>query len=106
MHQLFYYDVFLLFLYQLLPNVLVACFDKFINTFTPTDIFEDLNILVNLDASFILFSSSSLNPVVAITSAILLFTEYSSNPFKLDGFEKSIITSHSSFTNNGDLYTG
>ena len=27
-------------------------------------------------------------------------------PHKLDGFEKSIITSHSSFTDNGDSYTG
>ena len=68
--------------------------------------FTDLNILVLLDASFILFSCSSLYPVVAITSAILFITAYSSNSSRLDGLEKSIITSHSSFNNNGDLYTG
>src|SRR5699024_6405730 len=88
------------------PNILVACFDKFINTFTPNDVFDDINILVNLDASFILSSCSSLNPVVAITIAILLFIEYSSNPSKLDGCEKSIKTSHFSFIDNGDSYTG
>ena len=61
------------------------------------DMFELLNIGNSLEYSFILFNSSSVNPVVAITIGICFSFAYSKILNVATGTEKSIITSIFSF---------
>lgn len=68
------------------------------STFTPKPVLWDRRIGISFDALSIKASSSSVRPVVPITSGIFLSREYSTTELMLFLFEKSIIPSHSSFT--------
>ena len=60
-------------------------------------IFELLNTGIFFDISSILLISSCVNPVVAITIGVFVFSAYSKILNVATGTEKSIITSTSSF---------
>ena len=79
-------------------EVVKASFTNLSRMFTPSDMLNDKNTGICLAASCIFSISSSLYPVVARTTGVLVFKQYSNIPSKASGLEKSITTSESSFT--------